>query len=350
MDDVDSIQTLIVGFPHPPGSGGPGSFQSRLQRALKRKGWRPVYLSETREKPDIVLVIGGTRRLLRLWSLRRQGVPIVYRLDGILWLHRKQWPGLGEYLAKELRNVLCKFIHAYLADFVVYQSGFVRDWWERCGWRRPGATTIIHNGVDLNEFFSSSISDDSGIEVLSRDLICVEGHIDYSPYSVDLINQLAQMLHGDGIKIRMHGGFAKQHNRLRLSDLVDYRGPVPRGDVQNVYRNGIYLSLDVNAACPNTVIEAMSCGIPVVGFDTGALHELVPRECGRIVDFGGNPWALDFPAVEPLHSAIMEVMDNYSWFSRNARRHAEQNYDIEHVTGRYIEIFQKMVGRKNEVC
>ena len=349
MDDVDSIQAVIVGFPHPPGAGGPGSFQFRFESELNRTGWRTAYLSETKVKPDVVVIVGGSRKILRILFLKLRGVPIVYRLDGILWLQRKQWTGLGAFLIKESQNVLCKLTHAFLADYVVYQSRFVCDWWERCGWWKGENSAVIHNGVNLNTFSDSNNSGDAGEHITSRDIVCVEGHVDYSPYAIELVNQLANMLQVNGIKIRMYGGFANQQSQTYLSHLVDYRGSIPRSEVHNVYRNGIYLSLDVNAACPNTVIEAMSCGLPVVGFDTGALLELVPRECGRVVDYGGDPWALDFPDVESLHSAILEIVSNYSWFSRNARQHAEQQFDVEKVTARYIEVFEEVIGQKNEV-
>ena len=44
---------------------------------------------------------------------------------------------------------------------------------------------------------------------------------------------------------------------------------------------------------PNSVIEALACGLPVVSFDTGALPELVTPGAGRVVAYGGDPWRLD---------------------------------------------------------
>jgi glycosyltransferase involved in cell wall biosynthesis len=108
------------------------------------------------------------------------------------------------------------------------------------------------------------------------------------------------------------------------------------------------LSLDVNPACPNTVIEAMSCGLPVVGFDTGSLSELVPENCGKVVDFGGDPWALDLPKVEPLYEAIVDILERYSFYSRNARSYAVAHYDIRDVTARYVNVIVGTVANQND--
>ena len=70
----------------------------------------------------------------------------------------------------------------------------------------------------------------------------------------------------------------------------------------------LLFSADLNPACPNSVIEALACGTPVVGFDTGALKELVPETCGRIVPYGGDPWKLETPDLPGLAAAAAEVL------------------------------------------
>lgn len=339
---------MIIGFPHPPGAGGPGSFQTRLEAQLRVAGIETTYLSNSNVRPDVVAVIGGTRRLFSLLRLKSQGVPIIHRLDGIVWLHRARWPGLREFIGHECRNILIKVTHGYLADVVIYQSEFVREWWGRSGWRRHPNSVVVQNGVDIDKF---SCCEDGADEVESvRNVICVEGNIDYSPYAVELLNELAERLSHKNIEIQLYGRFAKKNAERQLSTRINFHGAVSRDEIHKVYRNGVYLSLDVNAACPNTVIEAMACGVPVVGYRTGALAELVPENCGAIVDFDGNPWALDSPRVEPLYSEILNVLDNYSCFSRNARSHAEKNFDIRDVTARYMNVIEAAVRKANASC
>ena len=85
---------------------------------MGRRGWEFVY-PEDRGVPDAVLVVGGTKRLFWLYKMRRAGVPIIYRLDGLSWLHKKKRVGLRAWLLGELRNVLMNVIRSYLATAVV---------------------------------------------------------------------------------------------------------------------------------------------------------------------------------------------------------------------------------------
>ena len=102
----------------------------------------------------------------------------------------------------------------------------------------------------------------------------------------------------------------------------------------------MYLSLDINPACPNTVAEALACGAPVVGFKTGALPELVDNNCGKIIEYGSDPWDLEYPDVGSLESAIVQVFDEYELYSNNAYQRASQRYDVRDMLEKYLEVIE----------
>jgi glycosyltransferase involved in cell wall biosynthesis len=325
---------MTIAFPHLPGKGGPGSFQTRFEKALYAEGWNIVYAGD-RVVPDVVMVVGGTRKLLWLWKMKRVNVPILYRLDGINWLHRKQgdWSRL---IRGEIRNLLCKFIHAFLADYIVYQSAFVAEWWRAAGWKKHKHFSIISNGVDLDDFM---------IDVKYPEpqyLLCLEGHLDYSPYAIELMNRIAKALEGN-LSLVAYGGFENNSNHKRLIKIIDYQGKVNREKLSQVYPGTIYLSLDINPACPNTVIEALASGAPVVGFETGALKELVTDQGGAIVDYGSDPWKLGFPDVNALLSGIEEVKGSYINYAQKARSLAEENHNIKLIVEKYISVIQQLI-------
>lgn len=330
---------MTIAFPHPPGHGGPGSFQLRFEKALKEEGHQIAYAGETAH-PDLVFVVGGTRKLLWLWRMKRAGIPILYRLDGINWLHRKTKVSFKNYFIAESRNLLNKIIHSYLADHIVYQSNFVKRWWEREGWKNNINHSIISNGVDLNTFSSSYEPSQPTV------LMCLEGTIDYSPYAIELLNRLSARLRGK-LPVVVYGGFQDPGNENKLSLDIDYRGKVAREDLSKTYKNAIYLSLDINAACPNTVIEALACGLPIVGYDTGALRELVPEHAGKIVDFGSNPWELGFPNVENLLNAILEVAEGWNNYSIGARKEAESNHSFNKIFKQYLILLETLEPAKS---
>ena len=84
----------------------------------------------------------------------------------------------------------------------------------------------------------------------------------------------------------------------------------PREDIAAVDRSAhVLFSADLNAACPNSVIEALACGTPV-WLDTGALAELIQDGAGRVVPYGADHWRLEDPLIPPLTEACVEILQN----------------------------------------
>jgi glycosyltransferase involved in cell wall biosynthesis len=98
----------------------------------------------------------------------------------------------------------------------------------------------------------------------------------------------------------------------------------------------LLFSADINPACPNSVIEALACGLPVVAFDTGAMNELVLGDSGRLVPYGGDPWNLEQPDINSLAKAASEILQNRQRFSIAARSQAEAFFDLDKMVDGYL--------------
>jgi glycosyltransferase involved in cell wall biosynthesis len=96
-------------------------------------------------------------------------------------------------------------------------------------------------------------------------------------------------------------------------------------------------SSDINPACPNSVIEALACGLPVAAFATGALPELVPSAAGCLAPYGGDPWRLDPPNIDGLASAALQVLADLPAYRRAARQHAETHFSLERMLDGYLD-------------
>lgn len=326
---------MIICFPHPPGSGGPGTFQRNFEEYLKTTGWEVCYKG-SEQKQDLIFIVGGTRYIGWLILMKIRNIPIVYRLDGIPWLHRHKKVSFKKYIHIELGILLCKFIHAFIADYIIYQSDFVRKCWDKSGWYKRNKSSVIYNGVILpSRSFENSFN---------GNLVVLEGNIDYTPYAVKLLNDLSELL-PDDICIHIYGNFENKNNIRLLHPRINYHGYIQHEKIYKILSGTIYLSLDINPACPNTVLEAMACGAPVVAFDTGSLREIVPPEAGILVTYGGDPWKIDYPDVFSLVKAISEIRKKYTYYSINSQRFVQRHFKFENIANRYFSIVKSFVEK-----
>lgn len=155
------------------GSGGPATFQANLARGLAALGIEVTY--NTEDLPfGALLVTGGSRHLAAIRRVRKAGIPVVQRLNGMNWIHRRRSTGIRHFLRAEYGNLILRTLRNRLADHVIYQSQFTREWWERVEGPTPVSTSVVYNGVDL-EMFSNV-----GVEERPKDcwrVLLVEGNL-----------------------------------------------------------------------------------------------------------------------------------------------------------------------------
>lgn len=90
---------------------------------------------------------------------------------------------------------------------------------------------------------------------------------------------------------------------------------------------------------PNTVIESIACGTPVVCFKVGGVSEMI--------ESGVNGIALEETNARSLVRGIGEMVANrelLATFSQGARRVAEREYNSNIQSERYWQIYQEMIA------
>lgn len=319
-----------------PGLAGPAGFQWRLQAGMKARGFEVGF--EDLESCDAVLLVGGTRRLLRLERLRRDGVPIIQRLDGINWIHRLRPTGLRHYLRAELNNLLLRWAR-YRADGVIYQSRFVKDWWEREFGVSEAPAHVVHNGVSLDRFSPQG----RGQPPTDRIRVAlVEGNIGGGyevglDWGIELVRRLSIVLERP-VELSVTGNVEREVKaQVDATAPVRWEGVVAPDYMPAVYRSAhLLFSADLHPACPNVVIEALACGLPVVAFDTGAIPELVTDGAGAVVDYGADPWRVEPPNLEGLAAAAQRLLQDQATHRADARARAEAAFGLERMVDGYL--------------
>lgn len=322
---------------------GPGSFQLKLKTAIEQRGIR-VHHNPLEAGTRAVLVIAGTRHLQALWAAKKRGVRIVQRLNGINWVHRRRYLGVRYSLRAEMGNLLLAYPRRFLADHVVYQSNFTRDWWHRWYGVVRSPYTVIYNGVDLTAY--SPDGSESRPEDHIR-LQIVEGHL-------NLDNRLAlenayafakalQQAAGRPVELEVTANVMPELREQMLKRepkaRVTYTGTISRQEIPAKSRSAhMRYSAEINASCPNSVIEALACGLPVAAFDSGALPELVQGDAGVVVPYGADPWKLEKPDFDTLAQAALPILADQERYRRGARARAVEYFNLEQMADSYLQV------------
>lgn len=110
-------------------------------------------------------------------------------------------------------------------------------------------------------------------------------------------------------------------------------------DVYNAVDVFVLPSLSENL--PNTIMEAMSCGVPCVGFNVGGIPEMI--------DHLQNGYVARYKDTASLAEGIAWILDkdtNGAELSRRCIHKVQTAYAQQHVAKRYLEVYQEAMKGK----
>lgn len=326
--------------------GGPRTFQQNLIAWAEHSGEIEIHFDANREDIDAFLVIGGPKKYLkRLMEARRKGIPVVHRLNGMNWIHRQRPESLKYSLHSEAANLAIAYYRRFVCSKIVYQSPFCEDRWNRVYGRLSKPSAVIFNGTDVQRFCPGETDPDLTNRI---DFVLAEGSFRYGmDFGLDAGAELAiglSQLFSQPVCMHVAGKTAPSAEariRQQMKDSgrsvsVVFEGVLPREQLISLERNAaFFFSSEINAACPNAVIEAMACGTPITGFDTGALKD-VTGDAGIIVPYGADPWKLEQPDTAPLIDAAEKLIRNNAYYRRTARARAGSVFPVEKMAEAYV--------------
>ncbi len=341
---MSSSDNIIILFPHPPASGGPGTFQGHFEHVAKNNNIQIVYGISNILKADIVFVVAGTKKIILLMLAKLLRVPIIHRLDGINWNQNAKGFPLLMKLKQDVRNLLMLLTRNIFASTVIYQSEYVRNLWDdRFGVLKKDSA-IIYNGTDLS-IFSNGSSQCTKEGPLS--IICVEGEVQPNEYYVEIFKLINDDFMDKGIvkSIKVVGRVSSEYKAKfdKIPD-VEFLGVKSRAEMPSLYNsNHIFFCLEINPPCPNSVVEALASGLPVIGYNTGSLSELV-GSIETLSDYGkADSFSGEKPEVDSIVSALNFVIKNYDSLSLKARERAENNFCRDIMVRKYLEKIKEVI-------
>ncbi len=223
---------------------------------------------------DLILSAGhyyGPGRLLKSYHLRnvsqgrsmrnpcgllskRGPKKIVFRVDGIRQIYAQQSTKADKILINNL----------YLADSVVFQSRFSKECFDHLRIPYPESNHIILNGTNTDIFYPAWEFPDfrQGTVLISNS------------WSTNLkkgFEVIARFSELEGVTV-LHIGRWPEGISTKAVKLLGLMG---ENQIAQILRKGhFFLFPSEDEACPNTVVEALASGVPVLYDDSGGTPEI----------------------------------------------------------------------------
>ena len=106
--------------------------------------------------------------------------------------------------------------------------------------------------------------------------------------------------------------------------------------IVDVYHaSDVFVLPSLSENLPNTIMEAMACGVPCVGFKVGG----IPEE----IDHRRNGYVAEYRSAEDLARGIRWILAeaDYEELSKNAVQKVVQNYSQQSVALKYLDVYHQ---------
>jgi len=139
---------------------------------------------------------------------------------------------------------------------------------------------------------------------------------------------------------RTSGSFLQEARSLGIADSITLTGPMPGNEVAGLMRHSqIFCLPSHNEGTPVSMMEALSCGLPIVATRVGGIPDIVNHaETGLLVDKGD---------VTGLASALQTLLHDHAAcvrMGKNAQDFAAACLDIRRTANRLVALYQETIS------
>lgn len=256
--------------------GGSNTFFRNFHRAVSEDA--SVEVMEKPEDADIILSSGhyqGPGKLLKTFELRnlKSGRPswhpwgffsyrkrrkIIFRVDGLRKIYAQNTVPADEILLR----------HLPYADAIIYQSRFSQQCFEGVSDSVKTKTAVIENGTRTEIFFPNHKAPD-----FSGKIILISSGWSTNPRKGFKV--IADFSKLPNVRVKHIGRWPD----AIPSEKVELLGAKKEEEIGPILRTGhFFLFPSENEACPNVVVEALACGLPVLYHPSGGTAEIVEKD------------------------------------------------------------------------
>lgn len=191
---------------------------------------------------------------------------------------------------------------------------------------------VIHNGVDIETFHPVPSVKEKYCNPNKFLMVGVASIWGQRKGLYDFI-ELAKYIASDEI-ILLIGLSQKQISELPANILGICRTENVQQLVELYSSADVFLNLTWEDTFPTTNLEALSCGTPIISYDTGGCAEAIDEDTGIIISPGN---------LKGVINAISDIKKNTkSYYSPKCRERALHHFDKKNKYAEYIKIYSEI--------
>ena len=199
--------------------------------------------------------------------------------------------------------------------------------------------TVINNGLDASEFAPIETSKRNQFRLIttaSAD-VPLKG-LDFSLKALKNLMTDFPEVHLIVIgKIKENGHTQRLIEKLKIQESVFFKSNITKSEITNLYSTSsvaIVSSLYEGFGYP--VIEAMSCGVPLIATNVSSIPELT-KEFAILVD------PKDHQMIADSVKKVFINYDKYKEIAINGREHVKDNFNWDKITKEYENVISKTI-------
>jgi len=271
--------------------------------------------------------------------LRYRRVPVVLNQNGVFY---QGWYG-GDW--QRQNAIMAEAYHR--ANHVFWQSEFCRRAADRFLGLRSGPGEILFNAIDIEHFSPALAKENRSFTFLVTGKI--GAHIGYRLEST-IAGLAGARRAGLDARLVFAGWIEDRIDTLAMIERhgvmkhVVLLGPYTQEEAPSIYRAAdAYVITKYLDPCPNTVIEAMACGLPVLYSSSGGVPELVGDEAGVGLPVPEDWETIHVPSAEAIAEGMICIATGRKAMSLAARERAISKFDLRTWINRHHVIFSALL-------
>ena len=265
---------------------------------------------------------------------------IVVRTDGFSLPRRylpsgKNIPKTRAFGIKRIKSNYSMSLTQYYADVVIYQSDFSREMSSKHIYPIKSNSKVIYNGVDTNHFNIVKQQEDLRICVLGnfRDIDLMEFYLK-SFNSLRKVHPTAKLYVIGKIHEEVQDFIGK--SSFYLSPSVEFVGEYTYDELPFLLsKTNVGWHFTLWDWCPNSVLEQMASGNPVICFEPGGTKELVSTSDDVLSIYGYD----EVGSVQKVVDRTLIVWMNIEDYRLKAKKRISDNFTIPIMQRNYENVF-----------